>query len=476
MNFPQTPTIGEIYTGTNGIKYRWDGVRWLWDGQTNALIGPQGPRGPTGVQGPVGPAGPAGPAGAASAVAGPQGQQGLQGLTGPQGPIGPTGLTGVVGPQGGAGNNIVGAVIYTAFTSPPTGYLKANGAAVSRASYAELFAVIGTMYGAGNGTSTFNLPDLRGEFIRGWDDGRGIDAGRVFGSIQLDEFKSHTHTTPTGGGAGYGQPAGASPVSASVTGATGGSETRPRNVALLACICCFASATQTAPTVLEFTWNVPAGTYTDMNLHAAAVAAGWNNTDRLTVNIPAGATIGASSTAAYALVVNGAYANSLVINNAGNILGRGGSGAAPYPTPNGPFPANPGASGGPAMYINSNCQLVNTGTIGGGGGGGASGACAAIPLPGGGGDGFNYVIGGAGGSGAGSNGGASLGGVPSPSGQIGGNGGTYGQPGTGPGALVGTAQLPGATAPGGGGGTSITGTSYLLAGSSLGTTYGTILN
>ncbi len=77
-----------------------------------------------------------------------------------------------------------GDIKYTARSSAPTGWLKANGAAVSRTAYAELFAAIGTVYGEGDGFNTFNLPDLRGEFVRGWDDGRGVDAGRIMGSWQ----------------------------------------------------------------------------------------------------------------------------------------------------------------------------------------------------------------------------------------------------------------------------------------------------
>lgn len=57
----------------------------------------------------------------------------------------------------------------------PTGYLPCEGAAVSRVTYADLFAVIGTDYGVGNGATTFNLPDLRGQFLRGWDHGAGVD-------------------------------------------------------------------------------------------------------------------------------------------------------------------------------------------------------------------------------------------------------------------------------------------------------------
>ena len=78
----------------------------------------------------------------------------------------------------------VGTVIYTAGTSPPAGYLRANGAELPRAVYSELFAAIGTAYGAGDGSSTFNLPDLRGEFLRSWDDGRGADSGRALASAQ----------------------------------------------------------------------------------------------------------------------------------------------------------------------------------------------------------------------------------------------------------------------------------------------------
>lgn len=88
----------------------------------------------------------------------------------------------------------VGAVIHVAGNTAPTGFLKCNGAAISRSSYSNLFSMIGTIYGSGDGSTTFNLPDLRGEFVRGWDDGRGIDSGRALGSAQGDANKSHTHT------------------------------------------------------------------------------------------------------------------------------------------------------------------------------------------------------------------------------------------------------------------------------------------
>ena len=87
-----------------------------------------------------------------------------------------------------------GSVHMMATTTAPSGYLKCNGAAVSRTTYADLFAIIGTTHGEGDGSSTFNVPDLRGEFVRGWDDGRGIDSGRSFASSQSDQNKQHNHT------------------------------------------------------------------------------------------------------------------------------------------------------------------------------------------------------------------------------------------------------------------------------------------
>ena len=134
-----------------------------------------------------------------------------------------------------------GSVIWFAANAAPTGYLKANGAAISRSTYDALFAAIGVTYGVGDGSTTFNLPDLRGEFIRGWDDSRGVDSGRAFGSAQADEFKSHSHTLLDYGAFGSiaitGQDVGLlSGYPPPGTTATGGTETRPRNVALLACI------------------------------------------------------------------------------------------------------------------------------------------------------------------------------------------------------------------------------------------------
>lgn len=97
------------------------------------------------------------------------------------------GLTGVEYPDGFKQKKaaiLAGSVNYFAMATPPDGWLKAEGQAVSRATYADLFAAIGVSFGVGDGSTTFNLPDMRGEFIRGVDGGRGVDSGRVLGSSQ----------------------------------------------------------------------------------------------------------------------------------------------------------------------------------------------------------------------------------------------------------------------------------------------------
>jgi phage-related tail fiber protein len=120
------------------------------------------------------------------------------------------------------------------------GWLECDGSEVSRTAYAALFAVIGTQEGAGDGSTTFNLPDIRGDFIRGFDNGRGVDVGRVEGSSQLDEVKSHNHNVPVsssrwgsgnGGGFGWGNDGQSKSVTAPDVTSTGGVETRPRNTA-----------------------------------------------------------------------------------------------------------------------------------------------------------------------------------------------------------------------------------------------------
>ncbi len=143
-----------------------------------------------------------------------------------------------------------GEVAFFAMSTAPAGWLKANGAAVSRTTYAALFAAIGTMFGSGDGSTTFNLPDLRGEFLRGYDDGRGVDASRVFGSLQdstqIGPWIGRYTVSPNqlyiaivnGDGDGASSSSWVSYTSSSSVGVTGNTyqKIRPRNVSLLACI------------------------------------------------------------------------------------------------------------------------------------------------------------------------------------------------------------------------------------------------
>ena len=127
-----------------------------------------------------------------------------------------------------------GTVSAFAGAAAPAGYLICDGSAVSRTTYSDLFAVCSTTYGSGDGTTTFNLPDLRGEFVRGLDGGRGVDSGRALGSFQSDEVKAHTHTVTTGGTGTASNGGGDrdSDDGTQTTSSFGGGETRPRNVAM----------------------------------------------------------------------------------------------------------------------------------------------------------------------------------------------------------------------------------------------------
>lgn len=165
-----------------------------------------------------------------------------------------------------------GNVQYTARTTAPSGWLVCDGSAVSRVTYSRLFAAIGTTFGAGDGSTSFNIPDLRNEFIRG----ANPSGGRPVGASEGDALRSHSHTGTTsvagqhthsysdsyhiesrngpnnnfvvprqqGSGDTDGDntriwyinrstAAAGQHTHTFTTNATGGSETRPRNVALL---------------------------------------------------------------------------------------------------------------------------------------------------------------------------------------------------------------------------------------------------
>lgn len=150
---------------------------------------------------------------------------------------------------GAASSVPVGATIAWNTATPPAGYLEEDGSAVSRTTYAALFAVIGTTFGAGDGTTTFNLADKRGRFLRGWDHGAGTDpdaatrtdrgdgtTGNNVGTKQADQLKSHTHIYyGIIGGTNYTSGTEAT-IGALNTGSTGGNETRPTNINVMYCI------------------------------------------------------------------------------------------------------------------------------------------------------------------------------------------------------------------------------------------------
>lgn len=160
-----------------------------------------------------------------------------------------------------------GVVSMFAGTVAPTGYLMCDGSAVSRTTYARLFTAIGIAHGWGDNSTTFNLPDYRGRFIRGVDGGAGNDpdtasrttmatggnTGDSVGSVQGHAYASHSHTitdpghghsahvnnaNPPAGGANWAEGSGPGTASdvviSNTTGITGtnsigGNETRPIN-------------------------------------------------------------------------------------------------------------------------------------------------------------------------------------------------------------------------------------------------------
>lgn len=116
-------------------------------------------------------------------------------------------------PAVGTSADVVARIVRTgtvmAWTSAtvPAGWLECNGAAISRATYAELYQAIGTTYGVGDGSTTFNIPDYRGEFLRGWANGSSNDpdrtsrtnrgdgtTGDAVGTKQASATGSHTHS------------------------------------------------------------------------------------------------------------------------------------------------------------------------------------------------------------------------------------------------------------------------------------------
>jgi hypothetical protein len=117
---------------------------------------------------------------------------------------------------------------------------------LSKAAMPDLYAYIGDTFAKGDEPAGFfRMPESRAEFFRGWDHGRGVDAGRALGSYQADELKAHDHLTyaenkyssPASlGSSGAVAPHNAGGTAGIRTGMTGGTETRPRNLAVMWCM------------------------------------------------------------------------------------------------------------------------------------------------------------------------------------------------------------------------------------------------
>jgi len=190
INFPNSPSDGDEFLASNGTTYQYDSNTGQW----KILAGP-----------------------------------------------------GVQGPAGSSANIPTGMVMPFFGSTVPADWLECNGSLIP-SQYTDLIALVGA-----------NVPDLRGEFIRGWDNGRGVDSGRAIRSTQGDDFKSHDHSNNSVGNHTHsyqkgGQGTGASGGSTGVhdfnsnsstggagghshtIGSTGGTETRPRNIALMYCV------------------------------------------------------------------------------------------------------------------------------------------------------------------------------------------------------------------------------------------------
>lgn len=115
-----------------------------------------------------------------------------------------TSVTGLSGGGGGGGGGtagrVVGEIIMSGSTSVPAGWLKCHGQAVSRTTYSQLFAAVGTSFGAGNGSSTFNLPDFRNRSPYGTNNTSqfpGTTAGTTHITLTTDQLPAHTHSGTT---------------------------------------------------------------------------------------------------------------------------------------------------------------------------------------------------------------------------------------------------------------------------------------
>lgn len=157
--------------------------------------------------------------------------------------------TGGTGGTTSANRNTIpaGAIMMFSSATIPQGWLECDGSEQFISDYRDLYTVIQQIYKTNSSldeTSKFQLPDLRGIFVRGWDHGKGIDSGRDLGTFQDDELESHTHPfywgqnsgTPLNTTGNDVQNYNSEGIAGSHIGNTGGTETRPKNIALVYCI------------------------------------------------------------------------------------------------------------------------------------------------------------------------------------------------------------------------------------------------
>ncbi|WP_336353431.1 phage tail protein [Pseudomonas atacamensis] len=183
----------------------------------------------------------------------------------------------------------VGSIVAFPVDAPPPGFLELDNSVKSSATYPDLSAYLGGKFNKGDeGVGNFRLPEARGEFLRGWDHGRGVDAGREIGSSQWDEIKAHSHSALFANGAvgsgtvlgivnsaagdrgGSGAAYAGSGGGQSYISSSGGSETRPRNIAVMWCI---------------KAWNAP------VNQGTIDVSALAKEVERLKSAVPVGAVL-----------------------------------------------------------------------------------------------------------------------------------------------------------------------------------------
>ena len=200
-----------------------------------------------------------------------------------------------------------GVFVPYAGETAPAGWLLCDGSAVSRTTYAALFAAVGTAYGTGDGSTTFNLPDMRGEFLRGWDNGRGIDSGRALGSSQNGQNQSHAHSGNASSAGSHSHTASSSSSgshSHSGSAASGGSHSHS-----------FSSI---------------------LSLNKATVASGGSYTAAL-YNVPQSGSTGSDGAHTHSLSIssNGTHSHSVTVNSGGahdhtlSIVSSGGTEARP---------------------------------------------------------------------------------------------------------------------------------------------------